>query len=479
MSLKQQGINAAQWSFLGTIINPLRNFIVSIFLARLLMPEDFGVIGLAMVFAGMMDQLVDLGFGRAIIQKKDVTQEQLSTVFFINMIVGVFLSVVMFVTSPLVATFFKMPILSDIVKVMSATFVIKSLNSIQSSLFTKVLDFKKPFVIQLCSGLASGSMGIGLAYFGWGVWALVFSQVSGWIISTIIIWLYSNWRPSWMFNFSSVKDLWQFGYKISLTITIDIIASKLDTLVIGKAFSAQLLGFYYRAQSLNRLVVQYSFKSFSDVLFPSFSKIQDNIPLLRTNVLKVIQVVSFTTFFFSGLMYVCANEIIIILYGIKWLPAISFFKILGVFTFCFTLPTVLNVPIQSMGKSGKLLKLEIIKKILLLLSILIGLHFGIYGYVYAINIAALFGMMLNISMLKKLIDISVIKQITNIILYAFPFGVLCVLFEYQLPDINVYSLLFIKGSVYIILYILYNFLLKTEGFLFIKNLCVDAIKKHK
>ncbi|MGC1633331.1 MAG: oligosaccharide flippase family protein, partial [Gelidibacter sp.] len=249
----------------------LRNFVVATILARLLMPEDFGLLGMAMVFAGIAESFVDFGFGNAVIQKQQVSRVQLSTIFWINMMMAGLLGLIMFATAPLVAAYFEMPELKVITQIMSFTFLIKGLSTLQGALFKKKLDFRTPFKIEIVEGVLSGALGIYLAYAGYGVYSLIYSQIFGWVLATTLLWILSNWKPAFLFNLKEVKELWNFGYKYSLSIFIDSMFIRLDTIVIGKVFSAATLGLFYKAQALNKMVVQYAFGSFAGVLFPSLS----------------------------------------------------------------------------------------------------------------------------------------------------------------------------------------------------------------
>jgi O-antigen/teichoic acid export membrane protein len=479
-SLKQQGINAVKWSFLGTIINPIRNFIVSLILARLLQPEDFGVIGMAMVFASITDRLVDFGMSEALIREQKLTEKQKNTVFYINLIMGLFLALCMFLLAGLVADYFEMPVVKPIAQVLSTTFIFRGFNCVQSSQLKRELNFKIPYIAGIISGLVSGIIGIIMAFIGFGIWSIVISQILGDIIITVYIWFKSTWRPRIMFELSSVKELWQFGYKISLSRIIEVLFDRLDTLVIGKIFAASTLGFYYRAQSMNKLVVQYSFSAFSGVLFPFFSKIQDDMIRVRINTLKIIQLVSFTTFFFTGIMYICSSELINLLYGEKWQATIPLFKILGLFSCCFTLPAVCTTPIMSLGRSSSLLKLEIIKRILLSLSIPVGLYYGLYEYVYAMNIAILIGLLLNIILLDKVIQLSIKEQIKSILIYAIPCFFLIFLSNvcdpYIVNDNYILSLV-VKSFLFSSVYITYSYIYKTDGFIIVEKLVITTKKR--
>jgi O-antigen/teichoic acid export membrane protein len=429
------------------------------------MPEDFGLLGMAMVFASLTDSFVDFGFGNAVIQKQEVNKLQLSTVFWINMLMASVLGVAMYFSAPLVAVFFEMPKLEPITKLMSLTFLIKGLSTLQNALFKKELDFKTPFKIGLISGIISGVLGIVLAYSGYGVYSLIYSQIAGWVIGTLLIWYFSSWKPSFLFSLKEVKSLWSFGYKYSLSIFIDSLFSRLDTIIIGKLFSAATLGLFYKAKSLNKLVVQYAFTSFSGVLFPSLSKLAHDKEKLREVLIRILHLVCFTTFLFSGLMFVNAESVIVLLLTEKWIDSVPIFQILGVFSFVFTIPTVLVAPINAIGNSGDNLKVEILKKILYIFAIPIAFYYGLYAYILATSIAAVVGLQINGLMVSKRLSYSLFDQQKVILKYLFPFLTLIALdyfLDFTFAEnhfINVIG----KSLLYLIIYLGYNIIVKTEG----------------
>lgn len=479
--LKSKGLKGGMWNFMTLMIGQVKNFIVSLILARLLDPTDFGLLGMAMAFAGIVEAFVDFGFGNAIIQRKEVSQVQLSTVFYINLFMGLLFMTAMFLSSPLIAAFFHEPKLSLIVKVMSMSFVIKALDVIPSALLKRNINFKIPFRIQVTSGIISGIAGIIMAFSGFGVWALVLSQVLGWVIATSMLWIIVRWFPSRIFRWDEVRGLWEYGYKLSLSVFIDQLFSRLKTILIGRFFTAALLGLLYRAEGLKNLVIQYSFSAFSGVLLPSLSKCQDNLELLRHNTIRLIQVVSFMTFFFSGLMFTCADEIIIILYGQKWVGAVLFLRILSLFAFTETLPNILVAPVLSVGKSGLNLKIEVVKKIIFILVMPIGLIWGIYSFVICFCLAGVITMPLNMIALRC-IGLKFKTQIWNIASYAIPMIVGCLIVmsfrdiiqtEYRFINLCLDGLLFAG------VYLGYNILLKQSGWTASYNLIQSMLRRGK
>jgi teichuronic acid exporter len=463
------------------LVGQVRTFIVSTILARLLMPEDFGLLGMAMVFASLTDSFVDFGFGNAVIQKQEVNKLQLATVFWINMLMALVLGVIMYFSAPLVAVYFEMPKLEPITKMMSLTFLIKGLSTLQNALYKKELDFKTPFKIGLFSGIISGVLGIVLAYSGYGVYSLIYSQIAGWVIGTLLIWYFSSWRPSLLFSLKEVKPLWSFGYKYSLSIFIDSVFSRLDTIIIGKLFSAATLGLFYKAKSLNKLVVQYAFTSFSGVLFPSLSKLANDKEKLREVLVRILHLVCFTTFLFSGLMFINAESVIVLLLTEKWIGSVPIFQILALFSFIYTIPTILNSPVLSIGESGAILKVEIYKKSLYLLAIPVAIYYGLYAYILATIVAAMIGILLNLGLVRKFFGFKILEFFKLFLKYAIVFAVLTGI-DYLFCDfeMNYFLSILLKSIVYVALYMIFNALiLKTEGFNEFKNILIGLLTKMK
>lgn len=475
-SLKEQSMKATGWNFVKIMVGQLQSFIVSLFLARLLVPEDFGTVGLALVFANFVEMFVDFGFSNAIVQKQNVTQTQLSTIFWLNFMIGLLLSSIMFSFSKFIAVFFNIPILTDIVKVYSITFIIKALSAVPGAIFQKDLDFKKPVLISLVSSSITSIFGIFLAYWGYGIWSLVFSQISNWILSTILLWYFVNWKPSFIFKIAEIRELWSFGYKYSLAGVIDNFFWKLDTLVIGRVFSPSVLGLFYRAQSLNNLVIKFAFSSISNVVLSAFSKMQKDIDMLRVNMNKLMHLVAFTTFFFAGLVYLSAEQIIIILFTEKWIDAVPFFKIFSLFALYYTMPNIINSAINSIGKSDKVLKIQIVSKLLLLIFIPIGLYYGIHAYIYATLLAGSIGLIYAMYVVSICIGIEFKSQLLLVLKYLSVYFLLIFSLDY-IQITNRYLHIVVLSFVYIFLYCIFNKIIKNKGVEYSYNILHDIVMK--
>lgn len=473
--LKKAGLKGAYWNFLTTIISQLRGFVVSIVLARLLLPEDFGIVAVALVFNGIIEALIDFGFSNAIVQKKDVTQVQKSTIFYVTILLGGTFTLILFVCAPLMAHYFRMPILNQVVRFTSFSFVIASFSNLQVSLFQKELDFKSPFKARWIASVTSGAIGIILAVTGCKVWALVISNLASWVLNSAIVWFLSTWRPSCVFSLRSISSLWDYGWKLTLTTFTNRIFVQIDTFVIGKLFSATILGYFNRAQALNRMIVDCSFSSIRNVLLPTYSKIQDEQEKLRTSTLKLVNIASFLNFFLSGLMYVCANDIILLLYGVNWQPAVLVFKILALFSLQLSIPSLYDGLLLALGKMNMYFWANFVRKPVMLLAIPVGILYGFIPYIWVATVLNFVSIASLIWAVKKCINLDYSVHLENIFKYAVPFVGLVVLSEYVKVDAgNSFLNLSINATVYISVYLSYCALAKYEGY----TICLNVVSTH-
>jgi len=271
--LKSKGTKAFIWDFFGKMAKQGMGFIVTIFLARLLEPSDFGLIAMVMVIVGIADVFSDIGLGGALIQRRRVLPVHYSSVFYLNISVGVLLALILFFSAEQVAAFYENEQLIPLAKVISLTFVLNAFSSVQVTKLRKELNFALITKVSFLSSFFSGIIGISLAFYGAGVWSLVAQSLSVGFIFNIFIWYASDWKPSFLFSFKALKQLWGFGFHMFLVGVLNAVFSRLDYIVIGKLFTPTALGFYQRAKSLNMMLVQYSSGSLMTVMFPVLSKV--------------------------------------------------------------------------------------------------------------------------------------------------------------------------------------------------------------
>ena len=480
-NLRKKSFHAVKWDFSGKIINQGATFVLSIFLARLLSPEDFGLLAMASVFIGFSESFMDFGLTSALVQKKNTTSGQYSTVFYLNLIIATILMVTLFLSSGYIADFFNNNEIINIVRVLSAIFIISAVNLVQRAFLIKNLNFKLLTNATIIGSVIAGIVGVLMAFSGFGVWSLVAKTLLVGIIQTIIIWIYSPWRPQKYFNLKEIKEHWIFGYKLFLSGLISNIYSKIDILVIGKLFNATELGYYYRAKSLNQLIITYTSDSLSKVLFPVFSEIQDDIDRVKRVLSKSLNVISFLVFGLIGLLFLTANDLIIILFGEKWIQSIVFFKILLFSAYAYPISSILVTVISGLGNSAAFLKLEVIKRIFLTIAIFIGFLFGIEGYLYALVIVSIFGVSLNMWYVQKQIDLSIFYQYKDVFKYAIPTLFITVIVHFITYNIQQMLLLHLlsAGILSLILYFTINILFKTKGYVIFHGLIKNLFDNRK
>lgn len=476
--LKNKGLKSSAWNFLNLLANQLRNFIVTLILARLLTPADFGLVSMAMVLNSILDFFVDFGFSSAIIRKEQISETETSTGFWLNIIIGGICSLLVFCCAPLFSWFYEMPQLEIVVRVTSWSFLISSFGTLQTALFQRMLNFRMPFKAKLISSIVSGILGIALAIYGFGVWALIFSNLSGWLLYSILIWSMSSWRPQFVFKPKKVSDMISFGWKMTLSTLINRIFRQMDTLIIGKIYSAASLGLFNRAQSLNNLVIDYSFSSIRSVMLPSLSKLQNDDEALRYSVLKLLNVISFLTFLFAGLMYICADDLILLLYGNQWEGAIEIFQILGLFSISMCLPVVFDTVMTVANRMNMYLWSSILRSSLLIFAIPFGIYYGLMAYVWAISIIGIIKLVPTLFTTRSCIGLSIKSQIVSILRYVLPFFVPLVVWYFIMFQTDFHTInLLIKGFFFGGGYVIINIFMRNEGYATCKGLVVQIINK--
>ena len=379
-NIKQKSYKAFAWDFAGKIGGQSVGFIISIFLARLLSPDDFGLLAMVNVVIALSASLMDMGLGVALIQRKEVRDEHYGSVFFFNIVVGLLLASALFFSAPLIGRFYEREILVPMARAMSVLFLLNSVGNVLRLKLRKELEYGIPTRAGLLSALLSGAVGVGLAFGGFGVWSLVVQSLLNPILSNIYLFYYVKWRPRLVFQFQALKELWGFGFRMFISGILDTIFNQADSIIIGKLFSPAMLGQYYRARSLNNYVVQYSSGSIMSVLFPALSMLQDDPDKLKEMVRKGFHLIAFMAFFLSGLFFVIGADLILLLFGSKWEPAIQLFHLIMLTAYGYPLSSLLVNILSAKGNSKAFLKLEVIKKVLFGSALAFGFIWGIKGF---------------------------------------------------------------------------------------------------
>lgn len=479
--LKEKTITGMIWSSIGKFGTMGLSFIANLVLARLLMPSDFGCISMLYVFIAISSILVTAGFGTALIQKKDPTHTDYSSVFFWNLFASVFFYFVLFFCAPLIARFYAMPELSKVLRVQSLSLIILAFSSIQSCQLQKQLRFKELSIRNIVSSLAGAICAIAMALLGYGVWSLVASSLVGSIANVLLLWKMSSWRPTWEFSMQSLKELFAFGGLMALSALVETIYVNLQSLIIGKLYSASQLGYFTQARKLEAVPTNALSQIVNQVSFPVFATLQDNKQQLLYGLKKNIKAIVYLNFPLMVLLIVIARPLIILLYGAKWESAIPFFQILCISSMIYTLNTLNTNVIKSLGKGKTYFLLQLSKRLIGIGLIIAGTAFGIYGLLWACTSFGYVCFIINAYVNKHTIDYGLwdqIKDVGGCYLLSCLIGV-AVYYMGTLIPVHPYIVMLIQILLYTALYLLCSKLFNMEGYTTYRKIIEERWTKYK
>ncbi|MBL7739743.1 MAG: lipopolysaccharide biosynthesis protein [Chitinophagaceae bacterium] len=455
------------WDFFSRFSNQLISFIVSVFLTRLLLPEEFGIMGIALVVISFSTIFVDLGLGKAIIQQKEVSKVQLSTVFFLNTGISLLFTLACFLAAGPLASFFDQPALADVLQVVSLSFVFYGLNVVPNALLYRQMNFKVISIISTLSALFSGLIGIYMAKGGYGVWSLVVQNLSMSFLIFTLTFLYARWLPGLQLVFAEIRNMWRYSYRLFLSALLDNVFTRLDIFLIGKIFSPATLGYYTRAQSMDGIIKQTSSASIVTVLFPYLSRVQSETAIIRVLFIQYLHIICFVSFFLSGLLYICADSIFIMLFTERWLKAAALFKIMTIAGFVYPVSALMVNILSSRGNSKDFLRAEIIKKLVILPAYIFGFLLGLNGFVYTLAAVYILALFVNVLYVEKEIQVSFIKQVRIIFLYAvitLAVVVLVYMLRNFFPAVSLPGKILLEGSGFFLFFLLLSAITGTEGY---------------
>jgi O-antigen/teichoic acid export membrane protein len=479
-NLKQKTLHGLSWSFIDNFANQGVTFLVGIVLARLIEPAEFGILGMITIFTAIAGAFVNSGLASALVRKNDCTSVDYSTVFYFNILVGIFAYLILFFASPFIARFFEEPRLTAITRICSLSIIIGALSAIQGVLLTKSINFKTQAKISVSSSIIAGVFAIILAYKGMGVWSLVWRGIIGSVLGCLFLWLQSNWRPILVFSKKSFKELFGFGSKLLLSGLLDTVYKNIYYPIIGKYFSPATLGFYTRAQSFSNLFSSTLTSNIQRVSYPILSSIQDNPVQLKSGYRKIIKTTMLVTFTMMLGLAAVAKPLIVILIGEKWLPSVPFLQIMCFSAMLYPLHAInLNI-INVKGRSDLFLKLEIIKKIIAIPLIFVGIYWGIEALLIGGIFASIISYFLNSHYSANLINYPTKEQLVDILPLLLTAGLIS-LFVWGITGFhfNHWATLSLQISVGGILTIGFYEWRKQPDYLEMKKLVTDNLKKLK
>lgn len=376
-SLKSKAVAGLFWSFTERIGQNGIQFVLSIVLARLILPEEFGQIAMLMVFTSIAGTIVDSGFGAALIQRKSASYVDECSVFYFNIAISILLAGLLCLAAPFIAAFYETPILEPLTRVLSLLLVIGALGMVQMTMLTKKLDFKTQMKIGIVATVLSGVIGVYMAYRGFGVWSLAVQSISRGIFRSVLLWVFQSWRPGWVFSMDSLRSMFPYGSKLLCATLVASVFDNLYFIVIGKAFSLQDLGFYSRAKGLQQIPVASIAHSVGRVTFPVFSSVQDDKPRMKRGVRKSLMILAFINFPMMVGLAVVAEPLVIVLFTDKWLAAVPYLQLMCFVGALHPLHGVNVNVLKAQGRADLNLKINVLKNGLKLVFLLITLPWGI------------------------------------------------------------------------------------------------------
>lgn len=417
--IRQQTMRGMKWTAIEKFSIQGVNFLLGIVVARLLTPADYGLIGMLGIFFAISQTLIDSGFSNALIRKLDCTEKDYSTVFYFNIVVSAFCSLALFFASPLIALFFKQPVLEQITRVYCVNLFLGSLCGVQYAKLTRDVNFKPQAQVNFISALLSGLIGLLLAYLGYGVWALVWQSIAANVIRTVAMFSIVRWWPSLIFSKESFKELFGYGSKLMASGLLHTFYSELSTILIGRFYTPAALGNYSRGTSIASMPCNTLSGMVQRVTFPIFAKLQNDDERLIAVYRKYMKLIGMVLCFMCVLLAFIAKPLVLILLTQKWIGAVIFLQVFS-FAVMFDPLCSLNLNLlQIKGRSDLFLRLEVIKKTISIAMLLCAVPFGVLAICIMKVIYTQIAVAINTYYTGKLFGIGYLKQLTDFLPYLF------------------------------------------------------------
>lgn len=464
-NLKKDTTKGVFWSLIERFGTQGVQFLVMLVMARLLSPNDYGVVGLLVVFVSIAQAFVDGGFSQALIRKKDRTEIDNSTVFYFNIIVSVVIYLIFYLFAPYVSVFYNMPTLTPFMRVICLSIIINAFGVVQRALFNANIDFKAQAKASLIAIVISGAIGITLAFRGVGPWALVWQQLSNLLVNTLFLWVYSEWRPLLAYSWKSFNELFSFGSKLLATSLLNAIYNNIQTIVIGKLYSAKSLGLYSRAAHFADLPSQQFTSVFMRVTFPVLCKVQDDLERLTSVYRRMLRVSAYIVFPLLIGMAAVAHPMIRVFIGEQWIECAYMLQIICFAEMWYPIHAINLDILQVSGRSDLFLKIEIYKKIVSLALLAISAPFGIIAMCYSNLLSSLICLYINTYYSSKILGISLLSQLKDLFPTISLAMVMFVIIQVVIFFIsNIFAQLIVGIIVGVVVYVSLSYILRFQEF---------------
>lgn len=416
-TLRNRTISALLWSAVERFGQQGVRFLTTIVLARLLTPDDFGVLGILMVFIIVAEAAINSGFGSAIVQKKTITENDLTTAFIVSVVSAVVLYGVVFFSSGVIANFYGRPELRLLTQVLAGVIVLDAFIVIQRVQFERELNFRRLSKVTVWSALLSGCVGIVLAVLGFGVWSLIAQLITQKTLLGVFLWYHSVWIPRGRFTLFSFKHLFSYGWKLQVSGILDSFFRNIHALLIGRFFAVDIVGYYTQAKKLKDLPLQNLSSIVGKVTFPAFSSIQDDLPRLKRGYRQSITMLVLVSFPLVVGMFVTAPRLIPVVFGPQWTESIQFFRLLCFVGLLYVLQASNMNILKVTGRTDIFLKLEVVKKLMTVIAVIIAIPWGVYALVVSQIVTSYLAFILNATYSGRLIDYPMYEQVKDVLPY--------------------------------------------------------------
>ncbi len=478
-SIKQKAIKGTKWSVIDNIASHAVPFLVGIILARILTPEEYGLMAIIMIFIAVFNSIVDSGFSSALVRKNNATERDYNTIFWFNLGISGLFFVILYFIAPFISQFFNKPELTNITRVMGVVILINGFAIIQRTLLTKSIDFKTQTKVSIISTATSGCVGISMAYCEYGVWSLVGQQITKQLLNTLLLWVFSKWRPKLQFSNSSFVELFSFGWKLLVSGLIDTIWRQIYQVVIGRFYSPEVLGQYGRADHFRALFSNNLSYVIQRVSYPVLCSIQDDNERLKQGYKKIITLTMYISFICMLGLASVAKPMILTLIGDKWLPSVEYLQIICFSGMLYPLHAINLNMLQVQGRSDLFLRLEIIKKIIAIAPILLGIFIDIYWMLIGGVITNFFAYYLNSYYSGKMLKYSMGEQLRDILpSFVIALFMSSCVYYVSFLDLKPLLLLIVQLIVGVLLTITLSSIFKIRAYSELKSILLTSIKKR-
>lgn len=476
--VNNQVVSGLFWKFAERILAQGTSFLISVILARLMMPEDYGIVAIVLVFISIANVFITQGFSQALIQKKDASELDFTTVFYCSLAVSVALYFLLFFSAPYIAAFYENPLLTSVLRVFALRLPLTAYGSVQHAYVSRHMLFKRFFWSTLFGTLLSGIVGIVMAYLGFGVWALVAQYLVNSLVDVLVLGFTIPWHPKWMFSVSAAKSLMGYGWKVLVANLVGTLYSNLRSLLIGKFYSEADLAYYNKGKHFPDLLMTNVATSITSVLFPALSNKNDDLDALKRYTRKSIQATSYVVFPMMAGMFAVAKPMITVFLTEKWIDCVFYTQMVCLYSAMHTVTQTNLQAVNAVGRSDIVLKLEFVKKPINLLLLLAALPFGPKALAVSLPVGSLFSMLVNMQPVRKLIHYGFTEQIKDI-LPPTVMSILMALLIYPLQNLDLPMLLILTMQIAAGagIYVLLSVVTKNETFFILLKMLQKITKK--